>query len=90
MSEMEAVLRGLLLNAAAREWVASRVAPEAPSPEYQTGYAAGWEGGELAALALVIALLTDESATTLVEEARAHAAVETSFPFELHVEEEAA
>ncbi|MGH9224668.1 MAG: hypothetical protein ACRD2W_13025 [Acidimicrobiales bacterium] len=84
--ELEALCRGLLLNAAARRWAASGVEPEPPSAEYLTGFAAGWEGGEMAALALVISLITEESATRLVEEARAQASVDAVFPFELHIE----
>ena len=88
MNELEGLCRGLLLNAAARRWAASRVEPEAPSAEYLTGFAAGWEGGEMAALALVLSLITEESATALVEEARTQAAVDAAFPFELHIEME--
>ena len=84
--ELEDLCRGLLHNAAAREWAASRVAPEAPSADYLTGFAAGWEGGELGAMALVLSMITGESATRLVEEARTQAAVDAAFPFELHVE----
>ena len=86
-SEIEALCRGLLHNAAARQWAASRVEPETPSADYLTGFAAGWEGGEVAALALIISLITEQSATRLVEEARAQAAVDTAFPFELHIDD---
>jgi hypothetical protein len=92
MADIEALLTGLLHNAAARESAASAAAPEHPSPEYRTGFAAGYEAGELAALALVLSFLNGGSATQLVDEARAQAAVDGSFPFTLHVQatEEAA
>lgn len=85
LEELEAVCRGLLRNAAARGWAATRAEPETPTPEYRTGFAAGYEAGELAALALVVSMLSGDSATALVDEARSQAAVEAEFPFELHV-----
>ena len=87
MTEVEALCRGLLLNAAARRWAAAKVEPESPSAEYLTGFAAGWEGGEMAAMALVISMITNESATRLVEEARTQAAIEAAFPFDLHIDD---
>ena len=84
-TEIEAQLRGFLLNAAARHWAVSQVDPEQPSPDYLTGFGAGWEAGQVAALALALATLTGGSVTEMVEDARAHAAVDAAFPFELHI-----
>lgn len=78
--------RGLLHNAAARQLVFSRADPEEPSADYLTGFGAGWEAGHVAALALALSLLTGESPAALVEEARARAAVDLSFPFDVHIE----
>lgn len=95
-TEMEAQLRGFLLNAAARQWAVSQVDPESPSVDYRTGFGAGWEAGQVAALALVMSMLTGDSVADIVEDARTQAAVDAAFPFELHVvahdedEEEAA
>ena len=86
MTETETLLRGLLQNAAARQSAVARAEPEAPSVDYLTGFAAGWEAGQVAALALAVGTLSGESPTMLVEEARTQAAVEAAFPFELHVE----
>ena len=86
LHEIEAMCRSLLSNAAARDWAASRAAPEVPTVEYRTGFAAGHEAGEVAALALVVSMLSGESATALVDEARSRAAVDAAFPFELHFE----
>lgn len=95
-SEIEAQLKDFLLNAAARQWAVSQVDPDQPSADYLTGFGAGWEAGQLAALALVMSMLTGGSVTEIVEDARTEAAVDAAFPFELHVlssdedEEEAA
>jgi len=95
-TEIEAQLRGFLLNAAARQWAVSQVDPEHQSVDYLTGFGAGWEAGQVAALALVMSMLTGGSVTEIVEDARTQAAVDAAFPFELHVlahdadEEEAA
>ena len=85
MSEIEDLCRGLLANAAARQWAASKVQPEAPSADYVTGFAAGVETGEVQALSLVLRMLTGESPTRLAEEARSQAAVDAAFPFEVHI-----
>lgn len=94
ITEIEAQLKGFLLNAAARQWAVSQVDPEQPSADYLTGFGAGWEAGQVSALALVMSMLTAGSVTEIVEDARAQAAVDAAFPFELHVvsndEEEAA
>lgn len=84
-AEMEARLRGFLLNAAARQWAASQVEPEQPPVDYLTGFGAGWEAGQVSAFALVTSLLTAGSVTDIIEDARAQAAVDAAFPFELHV-----
>jgi hypothetical protein len=84
--EIEALCRGLLQNAAARQLVFSRVEPEVASADYLTGFGAGWEAGQVASLALALSVLTGESPTTLIEDARAHAAMDLAFPFDVHVE----
>lgn len=85
--EIETLCRGFLANAAAREWAISRVAPEEPTVDYRTGFSAGFQAGELTGVAVVLSLLTGESATTLVDEARARASVDAAFPVEFHLEE---
>ena len=84
-SEIEAQLRGFLLNAAARQWAVSQVDPEQPSVDYLTGFGAGCEAGQVAALALVMAMLTGGSVAEIVGDARTQAAVDAAFPFELHL-----
>ena len=86
MDEIEALCRGFLSNAAARQWAVAKVQPEAAGADYLTGFGAGWEAGHVAALALVVSMLSGESATVLIEDALSEAAVEAAFPFELHVE----
>lgn len=87
MTEAEALCRGLLQNAAARQAVVARVDPEAPTADYRTGFGAGWEAGQVAALALAVAAISGESPTAILEDARSQAAVDLAFPFELYVEE---
>lgn len=84
--DREALCRGLLQNAAARQLVFSRAEPEEASADYLAGFGAGWEAGHVAALALTLAALTGESPAALVADARAQAAMELAFPFEVHVE----
>ena len=84
-TEIEAQVRAFLLNAAARHWAVSQVDPDQPSADYLTGFGAGWEAGHVAALALVVSMLTGESVTAVIEDVRAQAAVDAAFPFELHV-----
>ena len=86
VEEIEAVCRGLLHNAAGRDLAASRAAPDVPGAEYRTGFAAGHEEGELAAMALVVAMISGESATALVDEARSAAVIDAVFPIDLHIE----
>jgi hypothetical protein len=86
VSEIEAQCRAFLHNAAARQSVVARVAPDQPSPDYQAGFGAGFEAGQVAALALAVSVLSGESPTALVEEACSRASVDAMFPFELHVE----
>jgi hypothetical protein len=86
--EIEAMCRGLLQNAAARQLVFSRAEPELASADYLTGFGAGWEAGHVSALALALSVLTGGSPEALVEEARAQAAVDLAFPFEIHVAED--
>ena len=84
-TEVEAQLRAFLHNAAARQWAVSQVDPEQPSADYLTGFGAGWEAGQVAALALALSLFTGGSVREIVEETRAQAAVDAAFPFELHI-----
>jgi hypothetical protein len=85
--EVEALCRGFLQNAAARQSVVSRVGPEEPSADYLSGFAAGWEAGQVAALALAVSLMSGESPTALITDAGSQAAVDLSFPFELYIED---
>ena len=87
MDEFEALCRGFLQNAAARQLAVSLVAPEAPTTDYLTGFGGGWESGYVAGLALALSVITGESPSTLIEEAGSQAAIETAFPFDLIVEE---
>lgn len=81
-----ALCRGLLQNAAARQLVFARVEPQERSADYLTGFGAGWEAGHVAALALALSVLTGASPGELVAEAQAQAAMDLSFPFDVHVE----
>ena len=65
----------------------ARTAPENPSADCLTGFGEGREMGELSALALVLSVITGESATVLMQEAQSQAAVDAAFPFELHIED---
>ncbi len=87
MTDVEALCRGFLQNATARQAVVARVDPEEPSADYLAGFGAGWTAGQVAALALVVGAMSGESPTTLVEDARSHAAVDSAFPFELYLED---
>ena len=82
----ESLCRAFLQNAAARQWLVDRVAPEAPSVDFLTGFGAGWEAGQVSAFALALSAITGESPTQLVENARTRAAMDSTFPFELHIE----
>lgn len=86
MTDAEAMCRGFLQNAAARQSVVARVAPEEPSADYLAGFSAGFDSGQVAALALAVGVLSGESPTALIQDARGQAAVESAFPFELHLE----
>jgi hypothetical protein len=86
MTDAEAMCRGVLLNAAARQVALAKVEPERPSVDYLTGFGTGWEAGQVSALAFALSLLTGESPTDLVNESLAQAAVDAAFPFDLHIE----
>ena len=86
MTEAEALCRGFLQNAAARQSVVARVGPEEPSADYLAGFSAGLDSGYVAALALALGAMTGESPTTLIEDAQSQAAVDSAFPFELYIE----
>lgn len=85
MTEVEALCRGLLQNAAARQAIVARVAPEEPSSDYFTGFSAGRDAGQLAGLALALSVMTGESPAALLANAQAAAAMDAAFPFELYV-----
>lgn len=87
MTEVEALCRGFLQNAAARQAIVARIAPEQPSADYLAGFSAGREAGQVAGVALAVSLLSGESPTALIADAQAQAAVEVTFPFELFIEE---
>ena len=84
LRDLEGLVRGFLMNAAARAEAYDATAPPQPSVDYRSGYAAGRQDGEVAALALVLSLFGDASPVRLMEEARAAAAVDAAMPFELH------
>ena len=86
MTEAEAMCRGFLQNVAARQSVVARVGPEEPSADYLAGFSAGFDSGQVAALALAIGVMSGESPTALIQDMRGQAAVESAFPFELHLE----
>lgn len=86
MTDAEALCRGFLQNAAARQSVVARVSPEVPSADYLAGFSAGVDSGYVAALAVALGAMTGESPTALVEDAKSRAAVDATFPFELFVE----
>lgn len=86
MTNAEALCRGLLNTAAARQVALSRGEPERPSVEYLTGFSAGWESGQVSAFSLALSVITGESPTYLANEALARAAVDAAIPFELHLE----
>lgn len=86
MTEAEALCRGFLQNAVARRSVTVRVAPEEPSADYLAGFSAGFDSGQVAGLALTIGVMSGASPTALIEQAHSQAAVESAFPFELHLE----
>jgi hypothetical protein len=84
--EVEALCRGFLQNAAARQSVVSRVSPDEPSADFLTGFSAGFEAGQVAGLALAVGVMSGDSPTALIEDAASAAAVDLAFPFELHTE----
>ena len=86
MTEAEALCRGFLQNAVARRAVVARLGPEAPSADYLAGFSAGFESGQVAALALAVGVLSGDSPGALIEDAHGQAAVDSAFPFELHLE----
>ena len=86
MTEAEALCRGFLQNAVARRAVVARAGPGTPSVDYLAGFSAGFDSGQVAALALAIGVMSGESPTALIEDAHGQAAVESAFPFELHLE----
>jgi hypothetical protein len=86
MNDAEALCRGLLTNAAARQVAVNRTEPERPSADYLTGFGAGWESGHVAALAMALSVMTGDSPTDLVNEAMAQAAVDAAFPMELQID----
>lgn len=86
MTNAEALCRGLLNNAAARQVALTKAEPERPSVDYLNGFGAGWESGQVTALALALSIITGESPSSLASEALVRAAVDSSIPFELRVE----
>ncbi len=88
-AEVEALCRGFLYNAAARQAVVARVGPDEPSADFLAGFGAGWEAGQVAGLALAVSLMSGESPTALIDDVHSQAVVDSAFPFELFVEAEA-
>lgn len=90
LRRIEAACRVFLTNAAARHWAATRAQPGIPSADYVTGFAAGREAAEMEAFALVVSMISGESATSLITEAGVRAEVDAAFPVEVHFEPDAA
>jgi len=86
VTDVEALCRGFLQNAAARQAVVARVAPEVITAEYRTGYGAGWEAGQVAGLALAVSIISGQALSAVLDEATAGASVDAMFPFDLHVD----
>jgi hypothetical protein len=86
VTEAEALCRGFLQNVAARRSVVARVGPETFSADYLAGFSAGFDSGQVAALALAVGVMSGESPTALIEDVHGQAAVDSAFPFELHLE----
>jgi hypothetical protein len=86
VTEIEALCRGFLHNAAARQSVVAAVQPDEPSADYLAGFSAGFDSGQVAAMALALSAITGESPSALVEGAQSQAAVDSAFPFELFLE----
>lgn len=86
MTDVEALCRSFLLNAAARRSVLARVEPEERSADYRIGFGAGWEAGQVAGLALAVGVISGQSPTAVLEDADSQAAMDSAFPFEIHVE----
>ncbi len=85
--ETEALCRGFLQNAAARQSIVARVQPDAPSADYLAGLSAGRDAGQVAGIALALGVMTGQSPTALIEDAQSQAAVDSAFPFEVFIEE---
>ncbi len=86
MDPAEALCRGFLQNAAARQWAVSKVAPPAPTADYLAGYGDGWEAGQVAGLALALSIIIGGSPNQIIETVLSGAAVDATFPFDLFVE----
>ncbi len=86
MTEIETVCRDILHRASLQERIVNQAAPEAPSPEYLTGFGAGQLDGQLGTAAMILGLVLDDSPTRLLDDARSQAAVESAFPFDLHID----
>lgn len=85
MTEAESMCRGFLQNVATRRSVVASVGPEEPSADYLAGFSAGFDSGQVAGLALAVAVMSGESPTALIEDAHSQAAVDSALPFELHL-----
>jgi hypothetical protein len=86
VTEIEALCRGFLQNAVARQSVVARMRPDEPSADYLAGFSAGFDSGQVAALALALGVMTGESPTALTEDAQSQAVVDAAFPFEVYLE----
>jgi len=85
MEEVEMMCRSILQRAGAREYTLSQSAPEVPTVDYRSGVAEGQLTGQMTTAALMLGLVTGESPTKILEEARVQAQVERDFPFDLHM-----
>ncbi len=85
LQEIEMMCRSILQRAGAREYTMSQSAPEVETVDYRNGYAEGQLTGQLTTAALMLGLVTGESPSKILDEARAQAQVENAFPFDLHM-----
>lgn len=86
MEEIETMCRSILQKAGSQEYTLSQAEPEELSVDYRSGYAAGRLAGQMSTAALMLGIVTGESPSTLLDNARAQAKIENAFPFDLHID----
>ncbi len=86
-SVWEATILGMLLDAVEADRSLSMADPEVLTTEWLDGFGAGRRKGIAFAMAVALATIRGTSPTRELEDAHSFAAVESAYPFELHVEE---